>query len=92
MLNCLLNMKNGGARGRESNIGKCHAIAYGFLHLFYKYEVRKYIDFSCNEYVAGIPESDKNVTLFIAFRVPQDALMLEGVWGKMVGIQINPDV
>ena len=27
---------------RKSKIGKCHATAYGFLRLWYKYELRKY--------------------------------------------------
>ena len=33
------------ALGRESTIGKCHRIAYRFLRLWYKYEVRKFSHF-----------------------------------------------
>ena len=43
------------AIGRESEIGECHAIAYGFLRSRYKYEVRKLFYTSRNE---GVPESE----------------------------------
>ena len=31
--------------GREKKIGECHAIAYGNIHLWYKYQVRKFSNF-----------------------------------------------
>ena len=41
MLNVWLNIKNNCSM-KKKKIGECHATAYGFLHLWYKYEPRKY--------------------------------------------------
>ena len=42
MLNRWFNMRNNCPRKRTKKIRECHAIAYGFLRLLYKYKLRRY--------------------------------------------------
>ena len=68
MLNIWLNIKNN-APGRESKIGDCHAAAYVFLRLWYKFEVKNFPSF-CQIYFSRIicvPEFDR--TMLIARKV-----------------------
>ena len=45
MLNIWLNNKKTIPPGRESKTGECHATEYAFLHMWYKFEVRKFSRF-----------------------------------------------
>ena len=42
MLNIWLNIKNNCSMKQMKKIRECHATAYGFLRLWYTYELRKY--------------------------------------------------